>query len=185
MDRYDTLIRRVRALAEDPDLSDRARDVLGGLLDYHDEESLARETAEGYLAAAERHVEAYRVLQRRAEDQGVPVARLDAWPEWREAAELLAATGQAILSNEDGYGAYLDAMTIGKARARLTVEQLRSRLQENRSRSPTPDVRTAAPARVDARAGTRLRPHSGRPREAARASREGREAGPQARQVHA
>ena len=131
MDGYDVLIHRVRVLADHPGPTEHARSVIGELLDYHDDETVARETAEGYLAAAERHVEAYKALERQPGDRGLPVNRLDVWPEWREAAEMLAATGKAILANEERYGAYLDAMTIGKERARLTVEQLRNRLDEN------------------------------------------------------
>ena len=138
MDGYDALIQRVRALAEHPDLSERARSVVDGLLEYHEDETAARETAEGYLAAAERHVEAYKSLERHAGERGLPVARLDAWPEWREAAEMLAATGKAILANEDRYGAWLDAITIGRERARFTVDQLRNRLSENRTRAAKP-----------------------------------------------
>ena len=141
MDGYNALIRRVRTLADHPGLSDRARSVLNELLEYHDDETVARETAEGYLAAAERHVEAYETLEHQAGERGVPVARLDTWPEWREAAELLAATGKAVLADDERFGAYLDAMTIGKARAQLTVEQLRSRLRENRTYAPKPQVR--------------------------------------------
>ncbi|MDD9993529.1 MAG: relaxase domain-containing protein, partial [Rhodospirillales bacterium] len=137
---YDALIRRVRALAEHPDLSDRARGVIDELLAYHDDETVARETAEDYLAAAERHVEAYRALERHAGERGLPVARLDAWPQWRDAAEMLAATGEAVLANDDRYGAYLDAVTIGRSRAQLTVEQLRNRLNENRERAAKPEV---------------------------------------------
>ncbi len=141
MDGYDALIHRVRALFDHPDLSERAHSVLDQLLDYHDEETETRQTAEGYLALAERHVEAYKALERQASERGIPVVRLDAWPEWREAAVMLAATGKAILSNDENYGAYLDAITIGKARARLTVEQLTNRLRENRTRTPRPEVR--------------------------------------------
>ena len=54
---------------------------------------------------------------------------------------MLAATGEAVLSDDERYGAYLDAMTIGKARATLTVEQLRSRLRANRARASKPEVR--------------------------------------------
>ena len=140
MDGYDVLIHRVRALADHPDLSERARHVIDELLAYHDDETVARETTEGYLAAAERQVEAYKLLEAQAGERGVPVARLDAWPRWREAAEMLAATGKAVLANEDRYGAYLDAMTIGRERAQLTVEQLRNRLRENRVRSAKPEV---------------------------------------------
>ena len=138
MDGYDALIPRIRALAAHPDLTERARDVLEGLLQYHQSESVARETAEGYLASAERHVETYKTLESQAADRGVPVTQDAGWPEWREAAEMLAATGEAILSNEDSYGAYLDAITIGDARARLTVEQLRNRLHHGRIAAPEP-----------------------------------------------
>ena len=140
MDGYDALIRRVRVLADHSGLSERARSVIDDLLDYHDDETVARETAEGYLAAAERHVEAYKALERHADERGLPVARLDAWPQWREAAEMLAATGEAVLADEDRYGAYLDTVTIGKARAELTVEQLRTRLEENRAVTAKPEA---------------------------------------------
>ena len=114
--------------------------MLTELLQYHEDETVARDTAECYLSAAERHIEVYKALERQAGERCLPIARLDAWPEWREAAEMLAATGKAVLANEDRYGAYLDAMTIGKARARLTIEQLRSRLPENRTRAPEPEL---------------------------------------------
>ena len=140
VDGYDALIRRVRALADRTDLTERARGVLDELLAYHDDETVARETAESYLAAAERHVEAYRNLERHAGERGLPVVRLDAWPRWREAAEVLAATGEAVLANEDRYGAWLDAMIIGRSRAQLTVEQLRNRLRDNRERAAKPEV---------------------------------------------
>ena len=140
VDGYDALVRRVRALADHPGLSDRARGVIDELLEYHDDETVARETVEGYLAAAERHVEVYKVLEAQAGERGLPVARLDAWPRWREAAEMLAATGEAVLADEDRHGAYLDAMTIGRSRAQLTVEQLRNRLRDNRERAVKPEV---------------------------------------------
>ena len=139
MDGYDALIGRLRSLAEHSDLSERARSVIDGLLEYHDGETAARETAQGYLAAAEQYVEAYKVLERHAGELGVPVARIDAWPRWRETAELLAATGKAVLSNDERYGAYLDAVAAGKPRARLTVDQLRNRLDKN-VRAEKPEV---------------------------------------------
>ena len=140
MDGYDTLIGRLRSLAEHSDLSERARSVIDGLLEYHDDEVAAREIAEGYLAAAERHVEAYRVLERHAGERGVSVALLDAWPRWRETAELLADTGKAVLADDERYGAYLDAIAAGKPRARLKVDQLRNRLEDNRTVARKPQV---------------------------------------------
>ena len=145
MDGYDALIPRVRALAAHPDLTERAREVLEGLVEYHDNETVARQTAENYLASVERHVETYKTLERQAEDRGVPITELADWPKWREAAEMLAATGRAILTNEERYGPYLDTMTIGKARARLSVEQLRNRLRADPFESPTPEPEAQEP----------------------------------------
>ena len=140
MDGYDALIRRVRGLADHPGLSERARGVIDELLEYHNDETAARETAEGYLAAAERHVEMYKALENHAGERGIPISRLDVWTQWHEAAELLEATGKAVLANDDRYGAYLDAMTIGRERAQLTVEQLRDRLEQNRAVAVKPEV---------------------------------------------
>ena len=138
MDGYDGLIQRVRALADHPDLSRRARSVLASLLEYDTEEAAAREIAEGYLAAAEQHVEAYNALERQAGECGIPVAELAGWPDWHRTAGILAETGEAVLADKERYDAYLDAMTNGKARARLTVDQLRNRLRERRVETPAP-----------------------------------------------
>ena len=105
----------------------------------------ARETTESYLVAAERHVEFYKALNRQADDRGVPVTDHASWSAWREAAEMLAATGEAILSNAERYGPYLDAMTIGRTRVRLTVEHLRSRLHHGRVATPETAEQTPRP----------------------------------------
>ena len=136
MQGYDSLIDRVRSLAEHPDLSQRARSTLTDLIDYDAEEAVARETAEGYVTVAERHVETYKALEREAGERGIAVAGLDAWPEWRQAAEMLAEVGAAVTADEDKYGPWLDAMTLGKSRAELTLRQLRNRLREGRVQTP-------------------------------------------------
>ena len=133
---YDGLIGRVRSLAEHPGLSERARSVLTDLIDYDAEEAVARETAEGYVAVAERHVDTYKALEREAGERGVTISELGAWPDWRQAAEMLAEVGAAVTADEDKYGPWLDAMTLGKSRADLTLRQLRNRLREGRVRTP-------------------------------------------------
>ena len=57
MDGYDALIPRLHALAAHPELPDETRAVLTGLLDFHEDQTVARQTAQGWLADAERHVE--------------------------------------------------------------------------------------------------------------------------------
>ena len=129
MGTYDGLIGRVRSLLEHPELSQRARGQLDELLAYHDGETVARETAQGWLADAERHIERWKALEHRADGKAMAVVRMDDYPTWREAARTLAATGKTILGNEERYGAYLDALAAGKPRARLVVDQLRNRIE--------------------------------------------------------
>ena len=141
---YDELIGRVRDLAEHPRLPSTEHQELTGLLDYHRAETVARSAVHDYLAAAERHVKACEPLQREAESQDVHVAEVTGWPEWRHEAQRLERAGRAILADEDTYGAYLDADAAGKPRARLVVDQLRSRIEDGRvetARAEKPDPR--------------------------------------------
>ena len=127
---YDELIGRVQDLAEDPRLPSTEHRELTGLLDYHRSETAARRAVHDYLAAAEHHVKACEPLQREAESQGMHIAEIAGWAEWQREAQRLAKAGRAILADEDTYGAYLDAVAAGKPRARLTVDQLRSRIED-------------------------------------------------------
>ena len=68
--------------------------------------------------------------------------------EWRQTARPLLATGRAILADEDTYGAYLDAVADGKPRVRLTVDQLRSRIEDGRVKAAK--VEEPAPRREPA-----------------------------------
>ena len=92
-------------------------------------EFAARASVREYLAAAERHVEACEPLRRGLDTHLSDVA---GWPAWRKEARRLAKAGRTILADEDTYGAYLDAVAAGKPRARLTIDQLRSRIAEGR-----------------------------------------------------
>ena len=141
---YDELISRVQDLAEHPRLPSREHRELTGLLDYHRAETAARSAVHDYLVAAERHVKACEPLQREAEAQGTHVSEIAGWLEWRHEAQRLEEAGRAILADEDTYGAYLDVVAAGKPRARLTVDQLRSRIQDGRvkaAKSEKPEPR--------------------------------------------
>ena len=133
---YDDLIRRVRALAEHPEVAETEWKVLTELIDYHDGEIAARQTVRDYLAAAERHVAACEPLRRVAGNPGINLSEVVGYPEWREEARRLAETGEAILKDEDSYGAWLDTIAAGKPRARLTVDQLQNRIEEGRVQAP-------------------------------------------------
>ena len=127
---YGELIDRVRDLVERPQLPLNEQQELTGLLDYHRSETVARSAVHDYLAAAERHVKACEPLQREAESRGVHVAEVAGWAKWRQEARHLQDAGRAILADEDTFGAYLDAIAAGKPRARLTVDQLRRRIED-------------------------------------------------------
>ena len=127
---YDELIGRVRDLAGHPQLPPTEREELTGLLDYHRAETAARGAVHDYLEAAEGHVETFKALERQAKEQGIAVADHPLHAEWRQTARPLLAAGRAILADEDTYGAYLDAVAAGKSRVRLTVDQLRSRIED-------------------------------------------------------
>ena len=129
---YDELIGRVLDLADHPQFPSTEQEELRGLLDYHRTETAARSAVHDYLAMAERHVQAYEPLQREAESQGVHYAEVAGWPEWRQEAQLLERAGRAILADHDTYGAYLDAVAAGKPRIRLTIDQMRNRIEEGR-----------------------------------------------------
>ena len=145
---YEDLIDRVRDLAEHPQLPSNEQQELTGLLDYHRTETAACSVVHQYLAAAERHVKACEPLQREAESQGVHVSDVPGWPEWCNEARRLEEAGGAILADEDTYGAYLDAVAAGKPRARLTVDQLRDRIEDGSGRAAK--VEEPAPRREPA-----------------------------------
>ena len=55
--------------------------VLTELIDYHDGETVARETVWDYLAAAEHHVAACEPLRRVAGNPGIHLSEVDGYPE--------------------------------------------------------------------------------------------------------
>ena len=141
---YEELVSRVLNLAQHPQLPLTEQQELTALLDYHARETAARTAVQDYLAAAERHVKAYEPLQPEAENLGVQLHQVPGWSEWRREAQRLAQAGRAILADDATYGVYLDAIAAGKPRARLTIDQLRSRIEDGR-------VETARPQKAEPR----------------------------------
>ena len=133
---YDDLIGRVHALAEHPEVADKDRTVLTKLIEYNDGEIAARETVRDYLAAAERHVMACDPHRRVAGLLDIHLSEVPGYREWLGEAGRLVETGRAILADEDSYGPWLDTIAAGKHRARLTVDQLRNRIEEGRVEAP-------------------------------------------------
>ena len=142
---YDALIGRVRELAEHPEVAQTERNVLAELIDYHDGEIAARDTVRDYLAAAERHVAACDPHRRVAGLLDIHLSEVPGHREWLGQAGRLVETGRAILKDEDSYGAWLDTIAAGKPRARLTVDQLRNRIEEGRVQEPKAEEQQPRP----------------------------------------
>ena len=104
--------------------------MLAELIEYHEGETAARDIVRDYLTAAERHVQACEPLRRVAANPGIHLSEVDGYTEWADKARRLAETGEAILKDEDSYGPWLDTIAAGKPRAKLTVDQLRNRIEE-------------------------------------------------------
>ena len=105
---YMDMIPRIQALAEKPDIPAKARAPLIRVLEKHKRFVSARKHILDYPRKVERHMDARASLQHLAKDQGVEVAGVSAYPDWRQEAERLTAAGEAILSGNETYGAHLD-----------------------------------------------------------------------------
>ena len=105
---YMDMIPRIQALAEKPDIPAKARAPLIRVLEKHKRFVSARKHILDYPRKVERHMDARASLQHLAKDQGVEVAGVSAYPDWRQEAERLTAAGEAILSRKQTYGAHLD-----------------------------------------------------------------------------
>ena len=145
---YDQLIASVQNLARHPHLPAAEQQELTELLDYHRGEATARSAVHDYLAAAERHVKACEPLQSEAERLNTNIAEVAGWPEWRHEARRLEEACRAILEDDDTYGPYLDTIAAGRPRVRLTVDQLRSRIEDGRVEATKTEKR--APRRESA-----------------------------------
>ena len=138
---YAALFRRVRDLAEHPEVAETERKMLAELIEYHDGETAARDTVRDYLTAAELHVQACDPHQRVAGLLDIHLSEVPGYREWLGEAGRLIETGRAILADEDSYGPWLVSIAAGKQRARLTVDQLRNRIEEGRVEAPKAEER--------------------------------------------
>ena len=105
---YMDMIPRIQALAENPDIPAKTRAPLIRVLEKHKRFVSTRKHILDYPRKAERHMDARASLQHLAKDQGVEVAVVSAYPDWRQEAERLTAAGEAILSDRETYGPHLD-----------------------------------------------------------------------------
>ena len=141
---YADMIPRLRALAENPDIPAEKRAPMIEALENHQRNLSAQKYVEGYLDAAERHMDTHASLQRVADSLGVPIVKVSDHLGWRQEADRLMATAEVILADGEMYGLHLDNMETGRARVERELSQLRHVIREGwRICLPTQNTGTA------------------------------------------
>ena len=105
---YMDIIPRIRGLMENPDIPAKSRSPLIQVLENHQRYLSTRKHILDYPGEAERHMDARTSLQDVAADQEIELTGVPAYADWRQEAERLTASGEAILSGKETYGAHLE-----------------------------------------------------------------------------
>ena len=100
-------------------------------LENHQRDLSARKHLENHLDAAVRHMDTHASLQRVADGLGVPIVQISDHLGWRQEADRLMATAEAILADDETYGVHLDNMESGRARVEGKLSQLRRVIRED------------------------------------------------------
>ena len=100
-------------------------------LENHQRDLSARKHLEDHLDATVRHMDTHASFQRVADDLGVPIVQISDHLGWRQEADRLMATAEAILSDDETYGVHLDNMETGRARVEGKLSQLRHVIRED------------------------------------------------------
>ena len=121
---YADMIPRIRVFAENPDVPTVTRAPMTEVLENHQRCLSARNHIEDYLDEVNRHLEEHDAMKSRAEELNKETAQVSAYPEWREEAVRLTAAGDAVVSDEDTYGAHLDNIVLGRTRMERALSEL-------------------------------------------------------------
>ena len=128
---YADMIQRIQAVAENGQIPSEIRAPMVEALENHQRDVSVRKYVEDYLGAAERHMDTHDSLQRVAESLGVPIVQISDHLGWRQEADRLMATAEAILADGETYGVHLDNMETGHARVERELSRLRHVIRED------------------------------------------------------
>ena len=128
---YADMIPRIQALAENPDIPAETRAPMIEALEHHQRDLSARKHLEDHLDAAVRHMDTHASLQRVADGLGVPIVQISDHLGWRQEANRLMETAEAILADDETYGVHLDNMETGRAGVEGKLSQLRHVIRED------------------------------------------------------
>ena len=96
---YADMMPRMQTLAGTRDIPAETRAPMIRALENHQRDLSARKYVADYLDAAERHMGNHAALQSAAESLDIPVAGVSDHPDWRQEADRLVVSGEAILSD--------------------------------------------------------------------------------------
>ena len=140
---YADMMPRMQALADNRDIPAETRAPMIRALENHQRDLSARNFVADYLDAAERHMGNHAALQSAAESLDIPIAEVSDHPDWRQEADRLVVSGEAILSDKEAYGVHLDHILIGDTRLKWALSDLReairrdsAAIRENAVRNP-------------------------------------------------
>ena len=128
---YADMIPRIQALAENQDISAGIRAPMIEMLENHQRNLSACRYVEDYLDAAVRHMDTHDSLQRVADGLGVPIVQISDHLGWKQEADRLMATAEAILADNETYGIHLDNMETGRVRVEGELSRLRHVIRED------------------------------------------------------
>ena len=128
---YADMIPRIRELTENPDIPAETRAPMIEALENHRRDLSARLDVENYLDAAERHMDTHASLQRVADSLGVPIVKVSDHLGWKQEADRLMATAEAILADNETYRIHLDNMETGRVRVEGELSHLRHVIRED------------------------------------------------------
>ena len=128
---YADMIPHIQALAENPDIPAEIRAPMIEALENHQRDLSARKHLEDHLDAAVRHMDTHASLPCVADGLGVPIVQISDHLGWRQEADRLMATAEAILADGETYDIHLDDMESGRARVEGELSQLRHVIRED------------------------------------------------------
>ena len=130
-ERYADMIPRIQALVENQDIPAGIRAPVIEMLENHQRNLSACRYVEDYLDAAVRHMDTHDSLQRVADGLGVPIVQISDHLGWKQEADRLMATAEAILADNETYGIHLDNMETGRVRVEGELSRLRHVIRED------------------------------------------------------
>ena len=125
------IIPRIQALAGNPDIPAETRAPMIAVLENHHRDLSAQKYVEDYLDDAERHMDTHASVQRVADNLGVRIVEVSDHLGWRQEADRLMATAEAILADSETYGVHLDNIETGRARVEQELSRLRHTIRED------------------------------------------------------